>query len=109
MVVDVVGTLDECRFTYDGLYVSKEIARQYYRKTEWYMDVEEAKKKAKEEGVNDWKRLVRTKPSKLDPKLKTTISQTYSATANELTERKMFDAPRLAVVIQKYGELTLFT
>jgi len=109
MVVDVVGTLDECRFTYDGLHVSKEIARQYYRKTEWYMDVEEAKKKAKEEGVNDWKRLVRTKPSKLDPKLKTTISQTYSATANELTERKMFDAPRLAVVIQKYGELTLFT
>jgi hypothetical protein len=36
-VVDVVGTLDECRFTftYEGLHVSKEIARIYYRRTEW--------------------------------------------------------------------------
>ena len=33
MVVDVVGTLDECRFTYDGVHVSKEIARQFYKKT----------------------------------------------------------------------------
>ena len=27
MVVDVVGTLDECRFTYGGVHVSKEVAR----------------------------------------------------------------------------------
>ncbi|MBU4483902.1 phosphoribosylaminoimidazolesuccinocarboxamide synthase, partial [bacterium] len=35
MLVDVLGTLDECRFTYNELPVSKEIARIYYRDTEW--------------------------------------------------------------------------
>ncbi len=70
MVVDVVGTLDECRFTYNGLHVSKEIARQHYKNTKWYRELEEAKKKAKEQGVEDWKKLVKTKPPKLDLTLK---------------------------------------
>jgi phosphoribosylaminoimidazole-succinocarboxamide synthase len=102
MVVDVVGTLDECRFTYDGLHVSKEIARQYYRKTEWYWDVEVAKKKAKEEGVEDWKTLVKAKPPKLDPALRNIISQMYMTTANELTKKKMFAVPKLADIIKEY-------
>jgi phosphoribosylaminoimidazole-succinocarboxamide synthase len=102
MVADVVGTLDECRFTYDGLHVSKEIARQYYRKTEWYCDVEEAKKKAKEEGVRDWKMLVKTKPPKLNPTLRNIISRMYLATANELTQRKMFAVPKLVEIIKEY-------
>jgi len=45
MLVDALGTLDECRFTFEGIPVSKEIARIYYRKTDWYKEVEEAKKK----------------------------------------------------------------
>jgi phosphoribosylaminoimidazole-succinocarboxamide synthase len=102
MVVDVVGTLDECRFTYNGLHVSKEIARQYYRKTEWYRDVEEAKKKAVAEGAEDWKRLVKTKPPKLDPALKSIISQMYLATANELTKKKIFVVPKLAEIVKEY-------
>jgi phosphoribosylaminoimidazole-succinocarboxamide synthase len=102
MVVDVMGTLDECRFTYDGLHVSKEIARQYYRKTDWYEDVEEAKKKAEKEGVSDWKKLCKTKPPKLDLALKVIISEMYMATANEMTEKKMFNAPNLANIVTKY-------
>jgi phosphoribosylaminoimidazole-succinocarboxamide synthase len=101
MIVDVVGTLDECRFTYDGLHVSKEIARQYYRRTDWFRDVEEAKKKAEKEGVEDWKKLVKTKPPKLDPKLKTIISQMYLATANELTKKKMFAVTKLADIVKE--------
>jgi phosphoribosylaminoimidazole-succinocarboxamide synthase len=102
MVVDVVGTLDECRFTYNGLHVSKEIARQFYRKTDWYKDVEEAKKKAETEGINDWKKLCKSNPPQLDPALKKIISEMYMATSNELTERKMFNVPNLADVIEKY-------
>jgi len=102
MVVDVVGTLDECRFTYDGLHVSKEIARQYYRKTNWFRDVEEAKKKAEKEGISDWKELVKTKPPKLDPTLKRVIKEVYLATVNELTKKEVFDAPNLATVIEEY-------
>jgi len=102
MVVDVVGTLDECRFTYDGLHVSKEIARQYYRKTDWFRYVEEAKKKAEEQSIENWKKLVKTKPLKLDTTLKNIISQMYLATANELTDHKLFTIPSLAEVIKKY-------
>jgi phosphoribosylaminoimidazole-succinocarboxamide synthase len=107
MVVDVAGTLDECRFTYDGLHVSKEIARQYYRKTNWYRNVEEAKKKAQKEGLQNWKKLVKTEPPKLDPTLKSIISQMYLATANEITEKKMFVAPKLAETVKEYEKIPI--
>jgi phosphoribosylaminoimidazole-succinocarboxamide synthase len=101
MVVDVVGTLDECRFTYDGLHVSKEIARQYYRKTSWFRDMEKAKKKAQEKGIGDWKKLCKNKPPRLDPTLKTIVSQMYMATANEMTDKEIFKAPKLVDVLRK--------
>ena len=104
MVVDVVGTLDECRFTYGGLHVSKEIARQYYRKTEWHKQVEEAKKKAEKEGKSDWKKLVRTQPPKLNQTLKQTISQIYKATTNEITKKRIFDVSNFQDIIAKYGK-----
>jgi len=104
MVVDVVGTLDECRFIYGGVHVSKEVARQFYKKTEWYRDVEEAKKVAETQGVKDWKALCKSQPPKLDVQLKTIISEMYMAAANELTDRKLFDAPQLADVIKRYRE-----
>jgi phosphoribosylaminoimidazole-succinocarboxamide synthase len=104
MIVDVVGTLDECRFTYNGVHVSKEVARQFYKKIEWYRDVEEAKKTAETQGVKDWKALCKSQPPKLDVQLKTIINEMYMAAANELTDRKLFDAPRLAEVIKKYRE-----
>ncbi|MDI6805981.1 MAG: phosphoribosylaminoimidazolesuccinocarboxamide synthase [Candidatus Bathyarchaeia archaeon] len=102
MVADVVGTLDECRFTYQGLHVSKEIARIYYRRTEWAREVEEAKRKAKEEGVEDWKGLVKTEPPKLEPILKLLISQMYMATTNEIAGKKIFNVPRLAECVKEY-------
>jgi phosphoribosylaminoimidazole-succinocarboxamide synthase len=105
MVVDVVGTLDECRFTYEGLHVSKEIARQYYRKTGWFRDVEEAKKKAEEKGIRNWQTLCRSKPPRLDPALKSVISEMYMAASNEVTERKMFDAPSLVETVKKYRDI----
>jgi phosphoribosylaminoimidazole-succinocarboxamide synthase len=102
MVVDVVGTLDECRFTYDGIHVSKEIARQFYKKTGWYGDVEEAKKTAEVQGLKDWKALCKSQPPKLDVQLKAIISEMYMAAANEMTERKMFAVSSLADTVKKY-------
>jgi len=104
MVVDVVGTLDECRFTYEGFHVSKEIARQFYKKTSWYTDVEEAKKAAEAKGVADWKALCKSQPPKLGAKLKTLISHMYMAAANELTNRRHFDVPALAKIINEYAK-----
>ena len=107
MVVDVVGTLDECRFTYNGLHVSKEIARQYYRETDWYKDLEKAKSKAITEGTEDWKRLVKIKPPKLDPILKNIISRMYLAAANEFTKKKIFTVPKLAEIVKEYEKYRL--
>jgi phosphoribosylaminoimidazole-succinocarboxamide synthase len=102
MVIDVIGTLDECRFTLDGLHVSKEIARQFYKKTTWYKDIEEAKKTAEAKGIKDWKSLVKTPPPNLDSKLKTIISQMYMAAANDMTGRKFFEAPKLPEIVKDY-------
>jgi len=102
MVVDVLGTLDECRFTYEGVHVSKEVARQYYKNTNWYSDLEQAKKDGEAKGIQNWKTLCKSQPPKLDPKLKTIISQMYMAAANEMTNIKLFDAPKLAKVIDDY-------
>lgn len=104
MVVDVVGTLDECRFTYEGVHVSKEIARQFYRRTSWFRDVEEAKKRAEAEGVEDWKALCKSIPPKLDPTLKGMIGEMYMAVSNEVTEQRMFDVPSLAETVKKYRD-----
>ncbi|MEM1581903.1 MAG: phosphoribosylaminoimidazolesuccinocarboxamide synthase [Candidatus Bathyarchaeia archaeon] len=100
MVVDVVGTLDECRFTYKGVHVSKEVARIYYRRTEWASEVEEAKKKARELGIENWKILVKLMPPKLEPKLKALISQMYMAAANEMTGKGFFNVPRLVDILE---------
>jgi phosphoribosylaminoimidazole-succinocarboxamide synthase len=104
MIVDVVGTLDECRFTYNGVHVSKEVARQFYKQTSWYSDLEKAKRTAETHRAKDWKALCKSKPPKLDPNLKSIISYMYMAATNEITGRKLFDAPRLAEVIKKYRE-----
>lgn len=102
MIVDVVGTLDECRFTYEGMHVSKEIARQFYKKTGWYADLEQAKKEAEAKGIMDWQALCCSQPPKLDTKLKAIISEMYMAAANEMTGHRLFNAPLLKQVIADY-------
>lgn len=91
VLVDALGTLDECRFTFEGFPVSKEIARIHYRKTDWFKDVEKAKKIS---AVN-WKSLVKSSPPPLPEELLTSISLVYTAYANQVTGRRFFDAPPL--------------
>lgn len=98
MLVDVFGTLDECRFTYEGLPVSKEIARIHYRNTPWNAAVDEAKKKDRQH----WKEICELKPEPLPPKLKESISQVYSACTNEITGREWFkDIPPLKEILKE--------
>ena len=96
VLVDALGTPDECRFTYQGLPVSKEIARIYYRGTDWHSDVEEAKSLDK---VN-WKRLVKSAPQPIPGGLRDFISNLYKAYAGELTGRRWFDVPPLKESLQ---------
>ncbi|HIE11874.1 MAG TPA: phosphoribosylaminoimidazolesuccinocarboxamide synthase [Desulfotomaculum sp.] len=95
MLVDALGTLDECRFTFEGLPVSKEIARIFYRQTDWCREVEEAKMKNRV----GWKELVQTAPPQLPERLRNAIAMVYKAYTNELTGRRWFDTPPLKEVL----------
>jgi len=86
IVVDVLGTLDECRFTFKGMPISKEIARLYYRKTSWFKELVEVKKKDK----LSWKDKVNLSPPPLPPRLKELISMAYCAFTNEITKKEWF-------------------
>jgi len=98
LVVDVLGTLDECRFTFESMPVSKEIARIYYRKTDWHKELMEAKKQY---GLN-WKEKVSTKPSPLPADLKKLISMAYCAFANEVTGRIWFSGiPSMKKILKR--------
>lgn len=102
MLVDVIGTLDECRFSYQGLPVSKELARIYYRKTDWFSAVEEAKKKDRQ----NWKTICRLAPEPLPRRFKTLIEHIYCACTNEITGREWFkDIPPLKELLKEMREL----
>jgi phosphoribosylaminoimidazole-succinocarboxamide synthase len=104
IVIDVVGTPDECRFTYKGTQVSKEAARKYYHETKWYKDMEQAKKTADAKGIKEWKSLCKTQPPKLEKQFKRIIEEMYMAAANEITDHKFFDVHSLKHVAEEYQE-----
>ena len=100
MVVDAFGTLDESRFTYDGLPVSKEIARIFYRKTSWYEEV----KRAKKDDKVGWKKLVKNKPPSLPTAFKDSISMLYKSSCNGITEKIWFgEVQSLKAILEEYS------
>lgn len=84
--VDVLGTPDECRFTYKGVHISKEVLRSYYRKTDWYERIVEAKAKDPVE----WRKFVDRVPPTLPLELKRLVSEMYMSLCNSITERDWF-------------------
>ncbi len=101
ILVDILGTPDECRFTYNGMPVSKEVARIYYRQTDWYQNVERAKIKDRA----NWKSLVSSPPPNLPDRLFQLISQLYQSTCNEITREEWFPTPPLSEILNEMQEL----
>ncbi len=98
MVVDVVGTPDECRFAYrtpsGSVPLSKEVLRMYYRTTAWYAAVREARERDR----FHWKDQV-PPPPPLPDTLRTHVAWMYQAITNAVTGRTWFDAPPLKEVV----------
>ena len=96
-VADVVGTFDENRFSYDGQEVSKEVIRQYHKRTQpaWVEAVGEAKDQAKAEDVADWKSLCEESPEPLDESVLQVARDLYTAGTNAYVGRELFDAPSI--------------
>lgn len=99
IVVDVVGTPDECRFTIDGIPTSKEIARIFYRKTDWYNAIEHAKKI----DAIGWRQKAAAPPP-LPSELRDCISSIYQSFCNEITGRRFFEVEPLKEIIAKLRE-----
>ncbi len=97
--VDAIGTPDECRFSFSGVQISKEVLRKYYRKTDWYERIEKLKL------LNEnWRDLA--KPPKLPRDLLNVVSDMYKACCNEITGRKFFDVDKLSEVVKRLVEIS---
>lgn len=98
MVVDAVGTPDECRFSFEGIQISKEVLRRWYRKTDWYKRLEQAKSRP------NWRELA-GEPPKLPEDLLKAVSDMYKACCNEITGKKLFDVDSLSEIVKRLREL----
>ena len=106
-VADVVGTFDENRFSYDGQEVSKEVVRQYHKRTqpEWVEAVDAAKSEADNRGVADWKSLCEASPSPLDDDVIEAVSDLYCAGTNAYVGEGVFDAPAVDAAVDAVRDL----
>ncbi|MFP9191340.1 phosphoribosylaminoimidazolesuccinocarboxamide synthase [Natrialbaceae archaeon A-CW1-1] len=106
-VADVVGTFDENRFSYEGTQLSKEVIRQYHKRTqpEWVEAVSDAKAQAKAEDVADWKSLCDRDPASLEEDVLEVARSMYCAGANAYIGRELFDAPPLSSAIGAVNRL----
>ena len=100
-VADAVGTFDENRFSCEGQQVSKEVIRQYHKRTqsEWVEAVSAAKREADRRGVADWKSLCDREPEPLDEDVITAARDLYCAGTNAYVGRDAADAPSLAAAV----------
>ena len=100
-LVDAIGP-DELRLSKQGVQLSKEFLRSFYRQTNWFQAIEKGKTIAKEQGVMDWKKYIQESPPTLPPSYRETAVQVYLALTNEFTGRRWFgDAWPLDRVVQE--------
>lgn len=106
-VADVVGTFDENRFSYAGQEVSKEVLRQYHKRTQpdWVAAVGEAKAEAERRDVADWRPLCAVEPEPLDGDVIDLASELYAAGTNAYTDEDWFAAPPLEGVVERVRRL----
>ncbi len=106
-VADVAGTFDENRFSCDGQQLSKEVLRQYHKRTqpEWVEAVGAAKAGADERGIADWKSLCDEEPEPLAGHVVGVARDLYCAGANAYLGRDAFEAPGLAAAVAAAGDL----
>jgi phosphoribosylaminoimidazole-succinocarboxamide synthase len=88
MLVDSVG-IDELRLLYKGKSFSKEFLREVYKTSDWYKNLEAAKKESLDSGV-DFKEICLKKyhsePQKLDPEVKERAAAVYRSYCNGVSE-----------------------
>lgn len=95
MVVDVFGTLDENRFLLGGLHLSKQVLRDHYKSTRWFMELEAAKKAGMPK--REW-----PAPPRLPKELVKIVSDLYKSTTEAWTGEKVWGAPKIREAAEAY-------
>ncbi|MFL5815077.1 MAG: phosphoribosylaminoimidazolesuccinocarboxamide synthase [Bdellovibrionia bacterium] len=109
MLVDAVGP-DELRLLKNGVQLSKEFLRNFYRGSSWYQAVNRAKELGRSHGVAEWKKLAAEQPPVLTPRHKELATNLYQALANQLTGRQWFpQAMTLDQVVKGIQEISTST
>lgn len=90
MLVDSIGP-DELRLTLDGVHLSKEALRSYYRPTPWHAGLEKAKALAEERGEKDWKKIctdeLKLQPPPLSQPVKERAEMIYKGIVKALSQK----------------------
>ena len=76
ILVDSIG-LDEMRLTYDGIPLSKEILRQYYLNSSWYLALNKAKKESPEQFKEYCRTALKEEPKNLPIGVISGVSSLY--------------------------------
>ena len=97
MLVDTCGTLDENRLLFEGVHLSKQVLRDYYKTTPWYAELEAAK--AARKPKNAW-----PKPQKAPKELIQIVSNMYKSVCEAWTGQKAWNAPKIKEVVKEYKE-----
>ncbi len=102
-LADVVGTLDENRFFFNGRHVSKELLRQHHKVHQkgWVDAVNQAKKSAEEKGVREWKQFVEIMPRNLEPELVRLVGEMYMSASDRWTGLNLFRVRPLEQVMEE--------
>lgn len=95
ILVDVCGTLDENRFLHNGVHISKQILRDYYKTTPWYEVIESEKAEGKGHGEF-------TVPSPLPKELIDITSNMYKSVCETWTGEKHWNAPNIEETMNSY-------
>lgn len=100
ILVDAIGP-DEMRLEKSHIQLSKEVLRDFYRKTPWYQELENAKLEGESKGFADWKSLVKNPPPVLPARLKALVSHMYLALVNEIADEEIFPCEKLENVVRE--------
>jgi phosphoribosylaminoimidazole-succinocarboxamide synthase len=94
-LVDVLGTLDEDRFLFNGFHLSKQVLRDYYKTTPWADEFYAALDK----GIPkpEW-----PAPPRLPQEVIDVVANLYKSACEEWTGEKTFNAPSIEESVHAY-------
>jgi phosphoribosylaminoimidazole-succinocarboxamide synthase len=95
MLVDTFGTLDEDRFLFNGIHLSKQVLRDYYARTQWQEAIEKKESgQAYELGP----------PEKLPAELLQIASDMYKSVCEAWIGKRIWNARSIEEVVHAYRE-----